>query len=300
MNKKIILLPILLLSSLINTSCSKHEHSFVYKVTPPNKTIYLQGQDFDSEGLLISGTCSSCEHEEIISDYEIVNGDNLLANQSYVTININEDTVSVNITVKSTYNVVYCGDSLTQGHSWPNDAYTNFINDYTDYAFNNVNCGRNGISVTGYGGSWNDPAKRYQLSEYYTNSINANPDVVVLFLGTNDATGWANASSIFESRYKELINSYISTLGNKTKFIMMVSPPTTTNSFNIPNDKIRDYVNPIQRSLATEYDMELIDLRNLFESNPGGYTNFLKDGVHFTKTGSQFVAEKIAKVLEKI
>ena len=86
-------------------------------------------------------------------------------------------------------------------------------------------------------------------------------------------------------------------------FIMIVSPPTLNpNSFNIPNDVIKNNVNPIQRELAEEYGMEMLDLRELFEEKEGGYTSFIRpgDGVHLSVDGAKFVAEQIAQILEQI
>jgi lysophospholipase L1-like esterase len=77
----------------------------------------------------------------------------------------------------------------------------------------------------------------------------------------------------------------------------MVSPPVVTpNQFGIPNDEIRDYVNPIQRELAEEYGFEKLDLREEFEANPNFATEYLRpnnDNVHFTKAGAQYVAGRV-------
>ena len=114
-------------------------------------------------------------------------------------------------------------------------------------------------------------------------------------LGTNDATGWEKAEPTFEEEYHELLDSYIEKFPH-AKFIMMVSPPCISpNQFNIPNDKINDYVNPIQRDLAEEYGFELLDLREEFEAEPDYQNKYLRpnDGVHFTAAAAEFVAQRV-------
>ena len=287
-----------------NGNVSEPEPVYHYRIeNGPNKTIYLTNQNFDPTGIRVTRTREGYDCIDLYDEVEVLDGENLQLGTEQVTIKVEDFTAKIDIEVKETYKVVCCGDSLTKGHYWQNEAYPNYINDYANHTFNVVNCGENGISITGYGGSWNDPAKRYQLSEFYRNSLDADPDVVLLFLGTNDATGWADAEPLFEDQYRELIDAYINQIGDEVKFIMVVSPPTEDgNQFGIPNDKIRDYVNPIQRQLADDYGMELIDLREQFESRDGGFADFIRpgDGVHLSKLGAQYVAEQIANVLEII
>lgn len=313
MKKRMLLFSAIGLLIPFAVGCTKaeppHQHEYSYSVVEqPNKTIYLTGQDFDPAGITISKSCNGCDERFSINDVQVLDGEDLQAGENEVTIKVEDFTTKISIEVKESYTVACCGDSLTEGHMWPNEAYPNYINDFANHTFNVVNCGRNGISITGYGGSWDNPNDRFQIHNrdnrnLYKQSLDCNPDVVLLFLGTNDATGWANAEPLFEQQYRELIDSYIEKLGAKTKFIMMVSPPTQTpNNFNIPNDKINDYVNPIQRQLGAEYGMEIIDLRELFEAKEEGYASFIRnnDGVHLSKSGAQFVAEQIANVLDQI
>lgn len=311
MKRNLLFLSSLCLSFFTLIGCGPKPNSiptYDYKVkSGPDKDIYLSGQNFNSKGIVFERTRSDMDCDcidllklEDIEGAEIVDGNNLQAGQNEVTVKIDGKSFYFDIEVKETYTITCCGDSLTEGHMWANEAYPVFINDYANHTFNVVNCGRNGISITGYGGSWDNPDARYQLSEYYTKSINANPDVVLLFLGTNDGTNWEKAAPLFENQYIELIDSYLEALGPKTKFIMAVDPPTKSNTFGISNENIRDYINPIQRQLAEDYGMEMIDFRKLFEEREGGYDDFLRDGVHFSKAGAQFVAEQIANVLENI
>ena len=226
------------------------------------------------------------------------NGENLTADQTSVTIKYGEYSAEYPITVKKEYHIACVGDSLTAGHYWANESYPTFLGQTVDAKYKVGNFGVNGISITGYGGSFSStaPNQRYIKQDVYTNCVNYEPDVFAIMLGTNDATEWSKAEPTFTSEYKILLDSFIEQFP-RAKFIMMVSPPVVTpNQFGIPNDEIRDYVNPIQRELAEEYGFEKLDLREEFEANPNFATEYLRpnnDNVHFTKAGAQFVAGRV-------
>lgn len=204
--------------------------------------------------------------------------------------------------LKDEYRIACVGDSLTAGHYWPNESYPSYLSKIVDERFKVENCGVNGISITGYGGSWNDPEMRYIKQDVYQKSVNFQPDVIAIMLGTNDATGWTNAEANFLDYYRILLDSYIE-LFPDAQFIMMVSPPCISpNQFSIPNDVIKEKVNPIQRDLADEYGFEVLDLREEFEANANYETEYLRpnDGVHFTAAGAEYVAGRVWDLTKKL
>ena len=204
--------------------------------------------------------------------------------------------------LKDEYRIACVGDSLTAGHYWANESYPSYLSKAVDERFKVENCGVNGISITGYGGSWNDPEMRYIKQDVYQKSVNFNPDIIAIMLGTNDATGWTNAEANFLDYYRILLDSYIE-LFPDAQFIMMVSPPCVSpNQFNIPNDTIRDKVNPIQRDLANEYGFEVLDLREEFEANENYVDEYLRpnDGVHFTAKGAEYVANRVWEIVQNL
>ena len=70
------------------------------KVTKaPNKTKYVEGQNFDKTGMTVIGTYKDGSIQEII-DYTIENGTNLKVSQKSVTISFKQKTVEQEITVE--------------------------------------------------------------------------------------------------------------------------------------------------------------------------------------------------------
>ncbi len=66
--------------------------------TPPTKTEYKEGQNFDKAGMIIEATFKNGIIKEV-TDYIILNGNNLKSDQTNVTISYGEKTVTQAITV---------------------------------------------------------------------------------------------------------------------------------------------------------------------------------------------------------
>lgn len=207
--------------------------------------------------------------------------------------------------VREKVKVACIGDSLTAGHTWSNEAYPVYLQQYLgEERFTINNYGINGVSITGYGGSWDNPDQRYILKQEFTNSKNWEPDVIVMCLGTNDGTNWASAEATFVDYYHVLVDAYKDALPN-AQWVFMVSPPCKEpNAYSINNEAMREHVNPVQRAIAREYDFPEIDLRAEFEEMEGGFDSMLRptwngqpDLVHFSIEGAQYVANRVKDVM---
>ena len=294
MIKKFFLLFPLLVLTL--SGCAGHKHTYYRLVVLDDASwrTYLAGSDFNSDGLRVAAICNSCKSVDIV-DYSLENDTDLQLDQTSVTIKYGDLSLDYPIKVKEKLNIACIGDSLTAGHNWANESYPTKLAGMVDENYVVENCGVNGISITGYGGSWKNPNMRYIKQDVYQKSVNFKPDILAIMLGTNDATEWSKAEPTFEDEYRILLDSYIEQFP-LAKYIMMVSPPVVSpNQFGIPNDEIRDYVNPIQRDLAAEYYFDILDLREEFEDTPDYQTKFLRpnDDVHFTVEGAEYVAGRV-------
>lgn len=88
---------------------------------------------------------------------------------------------------------------------------------------------------------------------------------------------------------------------------MTSPPPKTTNGFNVSKDLVINKINPLQREVANELGVHLIDISQMFQNMSGGYDAMLRDvqnnnaadGIHLSEAGAQFVAQKVeAKIFE--
>ena len=288
---------------------SKHEHTYTKLIVKQeaNKRTYLVGDDFDNDGLVVFGLCNTCKSVDQVN-YSLQDDTDLSLEQTSVKIVFKDLSLDYPIKVVEKYHIACVGDSLTEGHNWPSESYPSKLSAIVDKDYEVGNFGKNGISITGYGGSWNNPEQRYIKQSVYTNSVNFNPDIFAIMLGTNDATGWANAEATFDEYYHILLDSYIEKFP-LAKFIMMVSPPTGDgNQFGIPNQTIKEEINPRQRDLADEYGFELLDLREEFEATPNYEELYLrptdntgrKDRVHFSVEGAEYVADRVWEIAKDL
>ena len=294
--KKLTLLSVALFARL-STGCNQSEEQYLYIDDSDAWHTFIEGQDFNSDGLgvFLRGAKSGKMNRV---EFEVENGEGLAADQTSVTIKYGEYTAEYPIVVKKEYHIACVGDSLTAGHMWANKSYPTYLSNMVNAEYKVGNYGVNGISITGYGGSFSStaPEQRYIKQDVYTNCVNYDPDIFAIMLGTNDATEWSKAEPTFLNEYKILLDSFVEQFP-RAKFIMMVSPPVVTpNQFGIPNDEIRDYVNPIQRDLAEEYGFETLDLREEFEATENFQSLYLRpnnDNVHFTEAGAEYVANRV-------
>ena len=301
--KRLTLLSVALFA-IVSTGCSNHEHTYELVVHEKDTWhTFLEGEDFKTDGIEVCLKCKHCDKEKEV-EYTLENNENLTIGQKSVTFKYEDYTYEYPIQVKNKYKIACVGDSLTAGHYWADKSYPSYLSKIVSDKYEVGNFGVNGISITGYGGSFSStaPNQRYIKQDVYKNCVDFDPDIFAIMLGTNDATEWDKAEPTFLSEYRVLLDSF------KEQFpfahiIMMVSPPVVSpNQFSIPNDKIRDYVNPIQRQLADEYILKLIDLRNDFEDTPNFETEFLRpnDNVHFTEKGAEFVANKVWNIAKDL
>lgn len=203
---------------------------------------------------------------------------------------------SFSITARKYTEIACLGDSLTYGHSWPEQAYPIYLQSALSAEFTVKNYGQNGAAVTGYGVN-GDPAT--DRNPKYEKTLFPNPDIIVVMLGTNDARGWDYAQNHFEKDYAALIDSYA--VNDKDVRILLVTSPETVegNGFGIPGDVIKENVNPLQKKIAEEKGLNLLDFSKICEDR--SYDGILRDdGVHLSEKGARLLAEEVAKKINEM
>jgi len=237
----------------------------------------------------------------------------LLKGEGYsnITVDVKSNDVDVftldfKLTAREFTKIACVGDSLTKGHSWPSQSYPVYLS--SELGISVENCGVNGATITGYGGSGNgyNYAGGSKTATAYNTSKTCGADVIVIMLGSNDGTDWTNAAATFEEGYRSLINTYLN-LGGVEEVILVASPPVLDgNAFHLSNTNIKNYVNPIQRSVASDLDLPLVDAREEFEKvqteDASRYNGFFRsgDGVHFTVEGAKFIASLVEGMIRSL
>ncbi len=193
------------------------------------------------------------------------------------------------------FRIACVGDSLTYGNASPSTSYPVYLSEQLGDGYNVGNFGRNGASITGAP----DGNPAYATLTQYEASLDFNPDAVLIMLGTNDAQDWANASATYENDLKDLIRSYQVACPGVT-VILMTSPLTLgENQYDIVEEDIENYVAPIQREVAQEMELQLVDVREAMKDEADYESFFISDKVHLTPEGGQFIAGLAADAVEE-
>ena len=170
--KKLTLLSVALFA-LLSTGCNQSEEQYLYIDDSDAWHTFIEGQDFNSDGLgvFLRGAKSGKMNRV---EFEVENGEGLAADQTSVTIKYGEYTAEYPIVVKKEYHIACVGDSLTAGHMWANKSYPTYLSSKVAAEYKVGNYGVNGISITGYGGSFSStaPEQRDIKQDVYRNCVN--------------------------------------------------------------------------------------------------------------------------------
>ena len=187
-----------------------------------------------------------------------------------------------------TTRIACVGDSLTWGFSLPDpwqQSYPAQLQERlgADFAVRNFGC--NGASVRF------DADLPYVETIVYGESRAWNPDIVLLMLGSNDATAWDWDAAAFRRDYERIIASYRD-LPTQPR-VILIAPirifRVMGGTFGgLSPETLEDGVRPVIREVAGECGLQYIDLVDLFTD-----ASYCYDGVHPNVAGVRLMVEEI-------
>ena len=154
----------------------------------------------------------------------------------------------------------------------------------------------------------------YMNEQAWKDALAFQPDIVVIKLGTNDSKpqNWQYGNE-FKNDLKKMITSLRPDLAQPTKkkgkkskkaaapakpLIVLCTPiPAFKTSWDINDDIIANQIIPIQREVAQEYGLEVIDLHEAFTDKAD---EVQPDGIHPNEKGVRRMAEIIAEKVKSI
>mmetsp|Transcript_115613 Transcript_115613/g.230458 ORF Transcript_115613/g.230458 Transcript_115613/m.230458 type:complete len:293 (+) Transcript_115613:24-902(+) len=123
--------------------------------------------------------------------------------------------------------VACVGDSLTEGFhaSDPGHSYPALLQGLLGSQYNVMNFGHSGATLTGPQAGYANKAP-YWMTAAYQRSLTSEADIVVLMLGSNDATGrvWPRHRRQFAPLYVELVRAYLG-MRSRPRVFLAVPPP---------------------------------------------------------------------------
>lgn len=131
----------------------------------------------------------------------------------------------------------------------------------------------------------------YTHKKVYRESLDWQPDIVILLLGTNDSKkqNWVDVDSYMDAMRK-LIQSYLDLPGNPKIYVM--TPPKAFSGYVGIND---NHIKEETEALLAQTDYPVLDLRSVFEDNRQWIAS---DGIHPNREGAREIATRIAKTLQ--
>lgn len=188
------------------------------------------------------------------------------------------------------------GDSLTYNAEYKGENYPDYLWGMLDERFPSDagyevfvgNYGESGSCVTGWILGEYIPRRRYDNCVKYAQSFARVPDIVLLMIGTNDITSWNQAKVGFETVYKKLIRSYQEANPDVLIFVG-ISPPADRAEY--PKEEIAELLNPIQRSVAEELGLYIVDVSKAFSPMEDHLDYYRPDMLHPSAKGAQVIAE---------
>ena len=187
------------------------------------------------------------------------------------------------------------GDSITDGIGASNgeNAYPSQLQKLLGDSYLVLNKGVSGTTVT------RSDERAYTKTSKYQESLESNPDIVIILLGTNDITAKGieteEGKNTFRDDYELLIKDYLN-CGSNPK-IMLVSPLSSVDGNN--NHDNRNAINervqiPLIESLANEYGLTYLD--GHFYTATWTRTD-LGDGLHPSDSGYVKLAKFFANAI---
>lgn len=137
----------------------------------------------------------------------------------------------------------------------------------------------------------------YDSTDSYQESLDFNPDIVLIMLGTNDTKShnW-NGKEQFREEYTELLESYLE-LPSVSR-VILASPPAAFLGEVVGGSIDSNYIQSIRdtiEEIAVEYDLTFIDMVEETASHP----EWFPDGVHPNDEGSEALARVFYEHIEE-
>lgn len=131
----------------------------------------------------------------------------------------------------------------------------------------------------------------YVRKKAYRMSLEWNPDIVLIMLGSNDTKRRNWDPEIFRRDYRKIVSSYME-LPTRTR-VFLIAPIRIFRIWGIPlmglyPETMEEGVRPAISEIATDLDLQCIDLKEVFNDS-----SYCIDGVHPQKRGTRMIAEHI-------
>lgn len=180
--------------------------------------------------------------------------------------------------------VACVGDSITEGTPYPEDL-SNLLG--ANYSIGRFGAGGATVSL--------ESDKPYLYQPEFKEATKFSPDIVIILLGTNDATFTPTEHILnFTSDYETLIDAF-QALTSKPDILIVKPPPIFDNGTGLSTPFFAKEIIPRIEQVANETGLILIDAYTPLANHP---EDFL-DGVHPNSEGAKIIANEVFNAVIK-
>lgn len=197
--------------------------------------------------------------------------------------------------IEDVSHIACIGDSITYGmgvQSRKTEAWPAVLDTLLPDDWQVLNYGLSGRTLLAEG---DEP---YTEEDFYTISHEANADIYIIMLGTNDSKPYNWNAENYRTELTDFAKSYSELESNPTVYLMIPSKCFVIDGnedveFDISDDVIHNEIANIIQEVAEENDYPVIDLYSYTENHP----EWFGDGVHPNAEGNAEIAAYIDKCL---
>lgn len=176
--------------------------------------------------------------------------------------------------------VACVGDSITEWSEYPADLQTILGEDYNVSNF--------GVAGSAVSTNWFKP---YMEQPAFQDSMDFEPSIVIIMLGTNDAHTDQSTDS-FVNDYETLVAYYQSLPGDQ-RIILVKPPPIYTNNLELDGTSLQEEVLPLIEQVAGNMSLPVLDVNAALTNHP----EYFVDGVHPNSNGASAIAAEISQAI---
>lgn len=189
--------------------------------------------------------------------------------------------------------VACVGNSITYGSGIANPSKNSYPAQLQQYLGTHYHVRNFGVSARTLMKKGNNP---YIHTAEYKQSLDFEPDIVLIKLGTNDSklVNRVHLESDFKADYAELIASY-QNLPSKPRIVLLTPVRCYLGEDEFSTQSYLNVIIPALQELAITKKCEIINLHSLF--NPTWESHIMPDKLHPSSIGAGMIAHKVGRYL---
>jgi lysophospholipase L1-like esterase len=176
--------------------------------------------------------------------------------------------------------VACVGDSITQLSEYPADLQAMLGADYS--------VGNFGVAGAAVSTNWFKP---YVNETAFQASMDFEPSVVIIMLGTNDAHTYQSTED-FAYDYETMVSDYQNLPGDQ-RIIIVKPPPIYENKLELSGTNLQEDVIPLIEQVANNMSLPALDVNTALTNHP----EYFIDGVHPNSNGAMTIATEVSEAI---